>query len=358
MSSNPTNVLIAGSFSLNYLTGFTKWTVLPVLIPSILNYPLLLLIFGKRIPKSLPPVEDNPWSKLRDARGAAFLSLLLLGTVGTLVGTSFVPGAKVEVWMVTAPAGIIALLFNVISDWWNPKGQMAAKETEAGPHPQSDELKAIDRPGPTNDRHGNSEIEARGESDAQGEQTEPTTIASALRRHALCFPGTTQTILRLPIPLLPFAMCEFIMVRGLAQRGWITIFAHGFAHACTSPASSVFFMGCVSAAFLCPLAGTNIGATIILVEIMRDPAFAQSTAVVADHRIMLGAIYAVALGSNLGAFSYTFAGSLAGLLWRDLLSGKGVHVSQTKFALVNAVPLVMQTIVACAVILGQLYWFS
>lgn len=64
------------------------------------------------------------------------------------------------------------------------------------------------------------------------------------------------------------------------------------------------------------------------------------------------------MGSNLGAFSYTFAGSLAGLLWRGLLSDKGINISQLKFAMVNALPLLMQTTVAYAIILGQLYWFA
>ena len=171
------------------------------------------------------------------------------------------------------------------------------------------------------------------------------------------FPGTTQTVRRLPILLLPFAMCEFILVQGLSQRGWIHVIAQGFANACTSPAKAVFFMGFVSAAFLCPLAGTNIGATIILVEILRDPAFSSSRAVFDDKRILLGAIYAVAMGSNLGAFSYTFCGSLAGLLWRGLLTDKGIQVSQLKFAMINAIPLIMQTTLACAILLGQLYWF-
>lgn len=73
---------------------------------------------------------------------------------------------------------------------------------------------------------------------------------------------------------------------------------------------------------------------------------------------MLAAIYATALGSNLGAFSYTFAGSLAGLLWRALLADKDIRISQAKFAVVNFLPLVVQTTVACAIIYGQLYWFA
>jgi len=185
----------------------------------------------------------------------------------------------------------------------------------------------------------------------------PITFLSLLRSFRHRFPGTTLTVTRLPIPLLPFAICEFILVRGLAQRGWITVFARGFSNACTTPLSTVFFFGFVSAAFLCPLAGTNIGATIILVEILRDSAFSEASATRADPRIMSAAIYATAMGSNLGAFSYTFAGSLAGLLWKGLLADKGVHVSQMKFAMVNFLPLIVQTTVACAIIYGQLFWF-
>ena len=117
-------------------------------------------------------------------------------------------------------------------------------------------------------------------------------------------------------------------------------------------------MGFVSAAFLCPLAGTNIGATIILVEIMRDPAFANSVHVRRDNRVLSAAVYSVAMGSNIGAFSYTFAGSLAGLLWRGLLKDKGIEVGPVKFAVVNLVPLLMQITVASAIVLGEVYWFN
>jgi Na+/H+ antiporter NhaD/arsenite permease-like protein len=64
------------------------------------------------------------------------------------------------------------------------------------------------------------------------------------------------------------------------------------------------------------------------------------------------------MGSNIGAFSYTFAGSLAGLLWRGLLSDKGVEVSQWKFAKVNFIPLLMQITVSSAIVLGEVYWFG
>lgn len=386
VSSNPTNILIAGSFDLNFLTDFTKWTVLPTVVPAILNYPILYTMFRNRIPQKLTPMQVDPWSKLRDRTGAIFLSVLMVVTVSVLVGTSFVPGHAVEVWMVTAPAGILAFLFNLVRDSLDQKSQDQALRSQA--NDPAAEMQNISRRNSTVSKHSNNG--ARQRRDTLPDQsslarkppanpssttsppkpsppaalthiqpsTGPTTLTTLLRDIKLRFPSTSLTLQRLPLPLLPFAMCEFILVRGLSQRGWISLFATGFARACTSPAAAVFFMGFLSAAFLCPLAGTNIGATIILVEVLRSPAFQSSANVVRDPRVLQGAIYAVAMGSNLGAFSYTFAGSLAGLLWRGLLEDKGIVVRQRKFAAVNAVPLVMQTSVACAVVVGQLYWFD
>lgn len=132
VSSNPTNILITGSFGLNFLTGFTKWTILPSLVPAALNYPVILAMFWNRIPKTLTPLTDDPWSKLRDRVGAIFLSLLLLVTVAVLVGTSFVPNHAVEVWMVTAPAGILGFLWDLGSDWFRP--QQNSRISFAGNH--------------------------------------------------------------------------------------------------------------------------------------------------------------------------------------------------------------------------------
>ncbi|TLD34600.1 hypothetical protein E2P81_ATG04765 [Venturia nashicola] len=381
VSSNPTNILITGSFSLNYITEFTKWTILPSIVPAILNYPILLFMFRKKIPNTITPLTEDPWSKLRNRRGAIFFSSLMAVTLAVLVGTTFVPDGAVEVWMVTAPAGILAFFFDIFCDLRFKKSQkeIIRKETmdAAADYPhyeknitEGDETVSGGSTGLSPSNPESKQREMKGKETDIGPSTPDLTpkerpldsssssLTSLLRSLARRFPGTARTVKRLPIALLPFAMCEFILVRGLQQRGWMTVFARGFANACTSPAATVFFFGFVCAAFLCPLAGTNIGATIILVEILRDSAFKDSAAVKADPRILLGAIYSVALGSNLGAFSYTFAGSLAGLLWRDLLGDKGVKISQTQFALVNFVPLIVQTGVGCAIILGQLYWFA
>ena len=379
VSSNPTNILITGSFSLNYLTDFTKWTILPSIIPAIVNYPVLLLMFWKRIPKTLVPLQENPWSKLRDPKGALFLSCLMLLTLAVLIGTTFVPGGAVQVWMVTAPAGILAFLFELASDWFRPKivrkvttdekkdpasDKLGPKNSSHPPlmgtepnNPLSDRANMNKNSSPSSSKHADRHLSASNPS------AHPTTLTSLLRSFNKHFPRTSHTVRLLPFTLLPFAMAEFIMIRGLSQRGWIHVFASAFGRATTrhaSPAAAIFFFGFVSAAFLCPLAGTNIGATILLVEILRDPALFAGSVLQPEQKtkILQGAIYALAMGSNLGAFSYTFAGSLAGLLWRGLLADKGVQVSQLKFALVNAVPLLLQTTLACAILVSEIYWFG
>lgn len=375
VSSNPTNILITGSFGLNFLTGFTKWTVLPSIVPAALNYPVLLCMFWKRIPKTLTPLTEDPWSKVRDRVGAIFYSSLMLITVIVLVGTSFVPNEAVQVWMVTMPAGILAFSFNVFSDIFRPRTeqdlvrrQTTDAATETHPVPLNDlsslgvtginAAKSTEKRNVSSPRTNESDTAISPTKEISPPASAPPTLFSYAHSLATRFPSTTQTIKRLPISLLPFAMSFFILVRGLSQRGWIHVFAIGFARACTTPTTTVFFMGFVSAAFLCPLAGTNIGATLILVEIMRDLAFANSVHVQRDNRVLSAAVYSVAMGSNIGAFSYTFAGSLAGLLWRGLLKDKGIDVGPAKFAVVNLVPLLMQITVASAIVLGEVYWFN
>lgn len=79
---------------------------------------------------------------------------------------------------------------------------------------------------------------------------------------------------------------------------------------------------------------------------------------VLDHpsaRDRHGAIYALAIGSNYGAFSTVFSASLAGLLWRDILRQKGIVVRRSEFAKLNLALVFVAMLVGCAVLLAQIY---
>lgn len=55
--------------------------------------------------------------------------------------------------------------------------------------------------------------------------------------------------------------------------------------------------------------GTNIGATILLSRVLQQ--WSQNTPDV-SNRILYGSIFTLALGSNYGAFSYTYVLALIG----------------------------------------------
>ena len=66
-------------------------------------------------------------------------------------------------------------------------------------------------------------------------------------------------------------------------------------------------------------------------------------------------VYAMALGVNYGAFSAAFSASLAGLLWRDILARKHIHVGRAEFARVNLPIIAVAMVVGCSVLIGEVY---
>lgn len=63
----------------------------------------------------------------------------------------------------------------------------------------------------------------------------------------------------------------------------------------------------------------------------------------------------MALGVNYGAFSTAISASLAGLLWRDILAKKHIHVRRLDFARVNLPIIAIAMSVGCAVLIGEIY---
>jgi Na+/H+ antiporter NhaD/arsenite permease-like protein len=65
----------------------------------------------------------------------------------------------------------------------------------------------------------------------------------------------------------------------------------------------------------------------------------------------------MALGVNYGAFSLAFSASLAGIMGREVLSEKRVHVRRLDFARVNLPIIAFAMAVGCAVLVGEVYLF-
>lgn len=63
----------------------------------------------------------------------------------------------------------------------------------------------------------------------------------------------------------------------------------------------------------------------------------------------------MALGVNYGAFSTAFSASLAGLLWRDILARKHIHVKAVEFARVNFPIIAIAMVVGCSALIAEVY---
>ena len=66
----------------------------------------------------------------------------------------------------------------------------------------------------------------------------------------------------------------------------------------------------------------------------------------------------MALGVNYGAYSASFSASLAGLLWRDILGRKHIHVKRSEFARINLPIIAIAMAVGCSTLLIQIYAVS
>ncbi|KAH7409749.1 putative arsenite efflux transporter ArsB-like protein [Cadophora sp. MPI-SDFR-AT-0126] len=171
------------------------------------------------------------------------------------------------------------------------------------------------------------------------------------------FPTVTAVVAHLPFALVPFAFCMFVLVQALVTKGWVPVFAHGWDHWVnkTGTVGSIGGMAFLSV-ILCNFAGTNIGTTILLSRVIQ--AWVDIHTIANDpisERTFWATVYSMAIGVNYGAFSTAFSASLAGLLWRDILARKHIHVRRLDFASVNLPIIAIAMAVGCAVLVGEVY---
>jgi len=151
---------------------------------------------------------------------------------------------------------------------------------------------------------------------------------------------------RLPFALVPFAFSQFILVEALAHQGWIDVFGVWLVRATGREIYPTVWIVGILGVILCNLSGTNIGATILLTKVARAADLPSPT--------LRAAAIALAVASNIGAVSFTFSASLAGLLWRGIIESRGIHISQRKFAFWNLLPIAMMTGVGLAVVCAEM----
>ncbi|GKT48234.1 arsenical pump membrane protein [Colletotrichum spaethianum] len=171
------------------------------------------------------------------------------------------------------------------------------------------------------------------------------------------FPTVMAVISHLPFALVPFAFAMFVLVQALVTKGWVPVFAYGWDHWVekTGTIGAIGGMGFLSV-ILCNFAGTNIGTTILLSRVVQAwMQIRRENGVDISDRMFWGTVYSMALGVNYGAFSTAFSASLAGLLWRDILGRKHIHIRRMEFARENVPIITIAMIVGCTVLVGEIY---
>ena len=172
------------------------------------------------------------------------------------------------------------------------------------------------------------------------------------------FPTFHSALPRLPFALVPFAFSQFILIEGLSRQGWIDIFAEWLVIATKREMFTTVWVVGILGVLLCNASGTNIGATILLTKIVNTAALTyvppSSGPEVNIKAFLRSAAIALAVASNIGAVSFTFSASLAGLLWRQILSQKGIYVTQKRFAWWNLAPVLVMTAVGLAMVSAEM----
>nr|GAT43342.1 predicted protein [Mycena chlorophos] len=378
---NPTNVVICEGFSLNN-AGYTLYLIFPFLACNVACFAALAFQFRnqKYIPRKLQTSGDlDVRAVLLDPQSAWVGSALLGLCLVVIIIVSFF---HVDVWKISLPFAVAKLIYDLAWDHYRfvHKIPMLGRDprrrsTENFPaaNVQDDVvLQALKRRTTTIDnvapQHTANEVTVlsaspvpRTPSPATARTPSPATpqildekplslrIANKRASLAAHYPTFFTALPRLPFALVPFAFSQFILIEALSHQGWIDVFASWLRHATRSDPSSpylcIWIIGLLGIV-LCNLSGTNIGATILLTKVVR-------AAQLPSHTERAAAI-ALAVASNIGAVSFTFSASLAGLLWQAILKQKGIIILQRKFAYWNALPVLAMGLAGLGVVCAEM----
>ncbi|KAK4168467.1 putative arsenite efflux transporter ArsB-like protein [Cladorrhinum sp. PSN259] len=423
VSSNPTNLVLAGAFGIKFIT-YTAHMIVPVISTAIVLFPFLLyIVFAspKLIPVSIEmhqlseearqrkPVnpnipnargtaeqeEDAPGEQGKllsleeimnpflDKGGAAFGGIIMAITLITILAINAARGSigAVQVYWITLPAAVIVFVWDIAFGWIHRHetreiARKGREEVERARLEKEQRERALDGSGTANsdleipksqtsgeDKEKNLEKDAGVVASTEPtHQDRPTLVSKAKAGYRWCqetFPTSTAVLSHLPYALVPFAFSMFVLVQALKTKGWVEVFARGWDKWVTKTGTvgAIGGMGFLSV-ILCNFSGTNIGTTILLCRIIQswsDMNDAGKTQEIITDRNFWATVYSMAVGVNYGAFSTAISASLAGLLWRDILAKKHIHVRRLDFARVNLPIIAIAMTVGCAVLVGEIY---
>jgi len=365
---NPTNVVICEGFGVNN-AAFTAYTILPFVACSVACFIALATQYHspKHLPRKITPTQLDVRSVLLDPVSAIVGSFLLGGCLVTAIVVSFF---GVDVWKITLPFAATKFVWDIAWDHYRFKSGMPMigrgqadpdeKPTtkEAAARDEEEKIHGASETGKITSRQGTASTEAtlvvhpKEKLSDSRETSSPATSSSSsteltlykrLKRH---WPTFFIALPRLPFALVPFAFSQFILIEALSRQGWIDVFANWLVKASHRQIHPTIWLVGILGVILCNISGTNIGATILLTKVVR-------AANMPNHTLRAAAI-ALAIASNIGAVSFTFSASLAGLLWKTILGQKNITIRQLEFAMWNMLPLLAMTVVGLGIVSAEM----
>ncbi|KAK1830900.1 arsenite efflux transporter ArsB-like protein [Podospora conica] len=474
VSSNPTNLVLAGAFHIKFVE-YTASMIVPVVITAIFLFPFLLyIVFANEalIPISIKiaelpeearqkkPVNPNiPHARgteegeedqlddrgkllsleeimnpFLDKGGAIFGAAIMAATLVTILVMNATKSTEDEeevesdgmsvikerpAFLATVPAAIVMLLWDLGFGWLNrhetrdiarrgrqdlerARAERAVREREDESLEQEktafsktgsalDHVRPLQPLPPATDSNreqkdtpgSGDEImstvltaDSRGSSDGERARRLETEIGREMERRRVpkettlvslttdayrwaseTFPTAVAVLSELPYALIPFAFSMFILVQALVTKGWVQVFAQGWDNWVnkTGNIGAVGGMGFLSVC-LCNFSGTNIGTTILLSRVIQAwQKIHKLDGNPISERKFWATVYSMALGVNYGAFSTALSASLAGLLWRDILAKKHIHIRRLDFARVNLPIIAIAMTVGCTALIAEVY---
>jgi Na+/H+ antiporter NhaD/arsenite permease-like protein len=358
---NPTNIVICEGFRISN-TAYSAYTILPSIACSITGCLVLMLQY--KLPSSGSEIKAR--ERLRVGRGAIFGTIWVTVCLIVVIILGFLH-MDVDVWKIVLPFAGGKCIFDICWDHHRYSTGNIRRSRDNG----TDGVGCAEE--------GSSEAATLNDHDTTPlPRTIINTLGNEFQRSISPLPSTTTlpshhnnptpeprrrlvlkyeelashfptffTVLpQLPFGLVSFAFSQFILVEALEHQGWIDIFARWLVIASNKQVVPVIWLVGLFGVILCNIAGTNIGATILLTKIIMASHFPESAAT--------AAAVSLAVASNIGAVSFTFSASLSGLFWVSILEDKGIKISQRKFAMSNILPLVAMTGAGLGVVSGMM----
>jgi Na+/H+ antiporter NhaD/arsenite permease-like protein len=324
---NPTNIVVAETFQLSFL-GYSKWMAIPTVAAGLTCLLVLYFLFSRRgaLPPSIDMPKLDPWANFKDVPGAIFGSIVFVICILFIATSSST--IKVPLWIITTIGCTILLAKDLFFDWRIYKTHPSIP---APPNPEV-ELERVDQTVPLEDY-------------LEGKYAEPQNAAPVASKYL-----TPVVLSRLPWKVAPFVVGVFILVEAMDITGITGLIAKGFSAVVgthDSKASifgSIFISGFMSA-IACNIVN-NQPMTIMFTKILKSPLMTVGP------RSLRGAMFATVIGSNLGG-NITLVGALAGIMWKSILTNRGIDLSAATFARIGTFTMLAVLAMACVTLYAE-----